>query len=213
MKYKVKKDWNYKNKGYSLLELMVVVVIIGIIMSITIPQISNTIDNINRDRGVWHIVKGFSFAVSNGIYQARAFRITLSTQNGGWMRVDRGVGDSCNRLPVNCPDDPLINCGVYIVDFSDTLKNSYPTRVITSATYAQSRIQITGLFVGNQQFQNLELCWNPRGRLMLRQGNQWVNLLAPIEINIQRLDFTQGVPTSTIRRIVVPQNGIPRIFI
>lgn len=196
---------NKKNNGYTLLELMMVVVIMGIVFALALPQISGLIRDSSREAATWNVIKAFNYARSNSLLRGESFGVFISTQNNGLIFVNRGSTNSCLSLPLNClttPPAPEARefCHRYTVDFS-------------TGDYAENRIIIKSINVNNTVSTDVNLCWNPRGRLFFLNGNVWVPVSIPIDITVVRLEPAGSNTVGVMRRIVVPQNGVPRILI
>ena len=75
-----------ENKGFSLLDLLIAVMIIGIIGVLVTPPIHSTISGARLNEGAGELVSGLQYARSLAVIHQRPFGL-LADVGGNWFRV------------------------------------------------------------------------------------------------------------------------------
>ncbi len=75
---------NFKQKGFSLIEMMVVVAIVGIVASISLPSYQNWIQNSRIKTATESILNGLQKAKAEAIRRNALVRFTLAA-DGSWL--------------------------------------------------------------------------------------------------------------------------------
>jgi prepilin-type N-terminal cleavage/methylation domain-containing protein len=191
----------HKQRGYTLLELMIVVILIGIVTSVAAPQMSIGMANNSVSNATNETVVAFRYARANAARFGRAMGIFVEA-NGtdSFVRVDRSGDNTCDALPTTCnaniPDYGGADCGLRVVLFS---RGSYP----------RHRVQLAGM--NGVAAQPSQLCVTPRGRLMERVvGGGWARTARQVEIGVHRVDASD-TSVGVVRAVVVGTSGLPRV--
>ena len=187
--------------GYTLMELMIVVVLIGIITAAAAPQIVQGVSNNTVSEAVYGVVNCFRAARTRAMQQGRAMGVFVSN-NGGvqLIRVDRGGDTSCDSMPACTtmgPDFGGPDCGLRWLDLNDGHFHRRGVRLRTLSYYDENGVRQDG--VSTARF-----CVLPRGSLRVERGDTWVRV-APVILSIDR---TGG---GVVRRIMVNSMGLPRV--
>jgi len=121
-------DIAIKNRGFTLLDLIIVVIILGILSMVIVPQLGSMANEAKLNSAAWELVTAFQYAQSLAIEHQRTFSVKVfvkASRNQFLVRDYQNKGDA-SAYPNN--DPPLYTYGrvynpfdkkPYIIDFDD----------------------------------------------------------------------------------------------
>jgi prepilin-type N-terminal cleavage/methylation domain-containing protein len=206
-------------RGFSLIELLVVIIIIGIVSALAVPtMLSARIDRTAYD-DAGQIMQFFREARTRAVARGGAVLISM-TMNGtdrGTFAMYESVGlnpgnvgsqspvSSCKAPTVWQPLNPAANAGIIYVDGLNLNGN------IENEANIQTELRIYDPLLGVQGNQQTAfICFTPLGRAYLSTTvpvfDGAVPSLSPLELRVTRASG------GTIRSVLVPPNGMARVF-
>jgi prepilin-type N-terminal cleavage/methylation domain-containing protein len=76
----------YKNKGFSLLDLLIAIMILGILVVLVTPPLHSMISTARLNEATGEVVSGLQYARNLAVNHQRPFGL-LADVNGNWFRV------------------------------------------------------------------------------------------------------------------------------
>jgi len=194
----------HSRPGYTLMELMLVVILIGIISALALPAIDQSMANTAVSRASTETMVSFRVARTLAAQRGVAVGVNV-TADGARQRVrlDLSTTNLCQNLAA-CNDTPPsyggINCGVRFVD-------------LTTGQYYRRNVRVKGIQIGTTTgITDATFCVTPRGKMVRVVGTGTQPLPGPVEIAFDRLR-DDGTPVGVERRALIGINAMPRALL
>jgi prepilin-type N-terminal cleavage/methylation domain-containing protein len=210
-------------RGFSLIELMVVIIIIGVVAALAVPTMAAGRTDRHAYDDAGSIMQFFREARTRAVARGGAILISM-TFNGP---TDRGTFNMYESVALNAggvgTNTPVASCktptvwnplaaantNVNLVDalnLNGTIEQEadIETQFLTYDPVAGTTSNVAGGF----------LCFTPLGRTYFNQVTPVFDgslpTLSPLEFRVTRM--SGGVPYGTIRSVLLPPNGMARVF-
>jgi prepilin-type N-terminal cleavage/methylation domain-containing protein len=190
--------------GYTLIELLIVVILIGIITALAAPQIGQSVANIATSDAASDVMVSFRAARTMSAQKGLAHGVFIDRTAPGIVRVDRSATNLCQGLPActsAAPDFGGPDCAIRVLDLGES-------------RFQRRGVRIPNVEIMEAQPNPLSLCIVPNGRMFWRQGvaGNWLRLTRPVEVSIDRTD-EDGRSIGVVRQVLINTMGIPRMLI
>jgi len=195
-----------RSRGFSIVELMIVVVIISVLATIAVPSFTGVQDTDYMVKAGAEVQRAFAGARSRSILRNAAIRLIIdhdSASDVANIRVDESPNSSCDGWPVGeestaACDVTNPRCGFHEVHVTGSL---------AFAGYRDAKVSFVSIRGGDGS--NLDtsvICMNRRGRMLLDAAGDWQPIAGGVRILMER----QGLGLE--RELWIPQGGVSGVW-
>ena len=149
------------NQGFTLLELLMVITIVGVLASIAVPSFSDTIERNRLKEAAESLKSDLMFAKTEAIKRSQNIGVTLVKSGADWCY---GIND--DNTACACGTVATANCAIKSVDGTQFKNVSLDSAPSTTFTFRRGTATSIGPILSTDNYQ-VKLSVSNRGRVRM----------------------------------------------
>lgn len=200
-----------RSSGYTMVELMIVVIIIGVVAALTIPNITRRMKERRASEAAQRVALLYQTARARAMGRGAAVLVRYSqpSQQGAFemMEAQRGVGTGagCQTLPVSSCSGTDWNLPA-LQQYNSLTSLDFGRRSEYENVYVS-------MLVGGINMGFVDVCFTPMGRTFVRTnaGLGFTTMTGVFQAQVQRKEGSAVLSEGRTRTVMVLPNGSARL--